>query len=97
MPIVAPERRHKAVISERAIEVRFSQFTNDMFGNAQPLLLNFLVNPKQRVFARRLLPKRFMTTPMPAQEHPPSMVGGRGRSPTHDPAMNRMPTNLELG
>jgi hypothetical protein len=36
--IVAPQRRHKAGISEGAIEVRFSQFANELFRNALSLL-----------------------------------------------------------
>ena len=69
--IVAPQRRRKAVISEEAIEARFLQSANEMFGNSLPLLLNvFLVNLMQRGFARRLPNAPYENSSAPPQEQP---------------------------
>jgi len=77
----------------RLVRTGLAVFLNETLSKAETFLFNFVVNPKQGVFARRLLPNAFHDNPMPQQKQPSSTVGGWGRNPTHESVMNTVRAN----
>jgi hypothetical protein len=68
-----------------------------MFGNALPLLLNFVVNLRQRGFARRSLPNTPHDNPIPQQKHPARRWSEvPGRNTIHESALNSVHANKEM-